>query len=92
MNQHVQPRSENMDDAALLEGAAATLRKLSLDFEELKGKGQTVYADDAFSAVLTQIDEAVGVLASAATEANENALSDAADDVADFRYEQRMDD
>ena len=88
----VGPKEENMTDAALMEGAAAKLRALWLDFETEAAKGQTGYAEDAFSEVLAYLEEAVSTLTSAATKATENAVTDAADDLADRLYEDRRDD
>lgn len=88
----VEPKDENITDAALMEGAAAKLRALWLDFEAEAAKGKTGYAEDAFSGVLACIEEAVATLTSAATKAIENAVEDASDDLADHLYEMRRDD
>lgn len=89
---HAPIKVENYEDAALLEGAAVILRRAALDLEEASKKGQTGYAEDAFTEVFSLIDDAVSTLSSAATKATENAASDAADDLADRLYEDRMDD
>ena len=89
---HVQPKVENIEDAALLEWAASTLRRTALDLQERANEAKTHYGEDAFEEALAMIDEAVSTLSSEATKACENALSDAADDMADRLYEDRMDD
>lgn len=89
---HTPIKSENLEDAALLEGAAVILRRAALDLEEASNKGQTGYAQDAFEEVFSLIDDAVSTLSRAATKATENAEVDAADDLADRLYEDRMDD
>lgn len=89
---HVQPKADNIEDAALLEWAASTLRRTALDLQERAKEAKTSYAEDAFEEVLSQLDEAVSTLSSAGTSATENAVSDEADDLADYLYEMRRDD
>lgn len=87
----IQPHSGNIADAALLEGAAAKLRKFSLDLAEEEKKGRTAYADDAFAEAFSLIDDAVSALSGAATIATENAIEDAAGEAADRAYDEQRD-
>ena len=87
----IEPHSGNIEDAALLEGAAAKLRKFSLDLTEEGKKGQTLYAEDAFAEALALIDDAVSALCGAATRATENAIEDADGEAADRAYDNQRD-
>ncbi|CAB5220236.1 hypothetical protein UFOVP233_25 [uncultured Caudovirales phage] len=85
----IEPHSGNIADAALLEGAAAKLRKFSLDLTDEAKNGATIYAEDAFAEALSLIDDAVSALSGAATRATENAIEDAAGEAADRAYDER---
>lgn len=87
----VEPHSGNIEDAALMQGAAAKLRAASLDLDEQAKGGQTSYAEDAFSDAMALLDEAISALTSAATRATENAMEDAHGEIADRAYDNRRD-
>lgn len=87
MNRRVEPREANVTDAALMEGAAATLRKAWLDLEEAAKGGTTTYADEGFSTALVHLEEAIDALTKQATKAEENAVDDAAGELADRYYD-----
>lgn len=87
-----EPHSGNMEDAALLRGAAAKVRTLWLDLEAEAKKGATAYAEDAFGDALAALEDAASTLARAATSAEENAIEDADGEAADRAYDNARDD
>lgn len=86
------PQAANIADAALLEGAAAALRRAWLDLEERAKGGATAYADEAFSEALVHLEEAAAALSAAARKAEENAIEDAVGEAADRAYDEQRDD
>lgn len=92
MARSVEPHSGNTNDAALMNGAAAQIRKLWLDLEAEAKKGETSYAKDGFSEALDSLEGAIAALKSEANRAEENAMEDAYGEIADRAYDNRRDD
>lgn len=91
MGRPIEPHDGNISDAALLEGAAATLRSISLNLDDEAKKARTVYAEEAFAEIADLIADAISTLTSAASQATENAVDDAAGELADELYDNRRD-
>lgn len=84
------PKPENLEDAALLDAAAARLRTLWLDLQETAKRVKTSTGENAFDAALNAIEASVDELRGAAKSLDENAVQDAADDAADRAYDDMM--
>lgn len=91
MARAVEPHSGNTNDAALMNGAAAQIRKLWLDLEAEAKKGATSYAEDGFAEALDCLESAISALKTEATRAEENAMEDAHGEIADRAYENARD-